>query len=435
LLTPENRLKFPGENIYASPRNKFSTRQFRKARYLAYALNYNFKRGRRDFWNQLSKNLVAFPNENVIFRPYTESLNSWVTLSLVESWFFPKATISQEQRKEMIAIANSYVDFTTSYAKKEFGLEFHSNVIDALLDYARKHMIYVAELYTSAIAMAKKSRIKHLLTPTAGSTTTRAIALAAKNTGAKVTGFPHGYFICHHRGSRKALHEFATVDEFVAYTPGSVELFERNIKLNPPPRNNPTTFPYEENTELLTQWEHFSSHPIPDKIKTVMVLELSLIPEWAGYYAAEAMVNYHFYYQICSTLGKAGYKVLFKRRPKDISWEKINIFENLPNVEIVYGSFGNHAVLDSADAFIIQYGMSSTLFQAMCTNKTVIYADAGWEDWFPDVYELMAKRCDILHCHYDERNRACFDENELLGILGKKPDTPNTEFMEKYLFP
>ena len=71
----------------------------------------------------------------------------------------------------------------------------------------------------------------------------------------------------------------------------------------------------------------------------------------------------------------------------------------------------------------------------MCTNKTVIYANAGWDPWFPEVYKSMEKRCRILNCSYDERNRAVFDGQELLDILSKKPEQPNTEFMERYLFP
>ena len=84
---------------------------------------------------------------------------------------------------------------------------------------------------------------------------------------------------------------------------------------------------------------------------------------------------------------------------------------------------------------IVQYAMSSTMYWSMCTNKTVIYMDAGWEPWFPEVYELMARRCRVLHAWYDERNRTCFDEAELLGLLEMPPEQPHAGFMEKYLFP
>ena len=57
------------------------------------------------------------------------------------------------------------------------------------------------------------------------------------------------------------------------------------------------------------------------------------------------------------------------------------------------------------------------------------------EPWYPDVYELLTRRCRILRCWYDERNRQCFDEDELLELLKIPPDVPNTEYLEKYLFP
>ena len=166
-----------------------------------------------------------------------------------------------------------------------------------------------------------------------------------------------------------------------------------------------------------------------------MVLELSLLPEWAGYHAAEAMVNYHFYYSLCKCLAENGYEVIFKRRPKDYAWNGINLFRKIPNTTIEYEPFEKPGIVDQADAVIIQYAMSSTLFWAMCTNKTVIYVDAGWEPWFEDVYTAMAKRCGVLKCWYDENNRQCFDERELISLLELPPSEPDTEFMEKYLFP
>ena len=89
---------------------------------------------------------------------------------------------------------------------------------------------------------------------------------------------------------------------------------------------------------------------------------------------------------------KNGYKVIFKRRPKSLSWEGINIFNGLKNVEILYNHFEEPGTAELADAFIIQYGGSSTFYWTICTNKTLIYVDAGWESWFPDVYELIEKK-------------------------------------------
>ena len=127
--------------------------------------------------------------------------------------------------------------------------------------------------------------------------------------------------------------------------------------------------------------------------------------------------------------------MIFKRRTKDLSWDGIDIFKNIANVTIEFEHLTKPGIIDKADAVICHLSRSSTFNWLMSTNKTVIYVDAGWEPWFQDVYNLMAKRCRILHCWYDERNRQCFEKDELLEILKKRPEPPNTEFLEKYLFP
>ena len=146
------------------------------------------------------------------------------------------------------------------------------------------------------------------------------------------TGHPHGYYICHYKSPKQTLQELATVDEFMAYTPGSVPLFHRNMAINPTPRNNPVTISHDNYDELYRLWTTWRDKPLPERIRTVMVLELSLLPEWSGYYITDPMVTYHFYYKLCKFLSSKGYKVILKRRPKSRAWEGLNIFESIPNV-------------------------------------------------------------------------------------------------------
>ena len=86
----------------------------------------------------------------------------------------------------------------------------------------------------------------------------------------------------------------STVDRFMAYSPGSIELFNRNIDSNPLPRQHTVEFIHENTYFFKNVFDNYAKLPKAGKIKIVMVLELSLIPEWAGYYAAESLVNYHF---------------------------------------------------------------------------------------------------------------------------------------------
>jgi len=40
-----------------------------------------------------------------------------------------------------------------------------------------------------------------------------------------------------------------------------------------------------------------------------------------------------------------------------------------------------------------------------------------------------------VHGGFDERNRFVFNEKELLDALARKVEPPDTEFIEKYMFP
>ena len=274
-----------------------------------------------------------------------------------------------------------------------------------------------------------------LLTPTAGNPFTRAASLAARRHGVRVTGFPHGYYVCHSDSPRLAYHELSTVDAFMAYTPGSVPLFRRNLASHPPARGNAVSIEHDDTTFFRDRFRACADKPLPERIRRVMVLELALIQEWAGYHCAETMVNYHFYYGICRQLAEAGYDVVFKKRPKSVGWEGCDILKDIPRLRVETRPFEAPGVLDAVDAVVLQYGMSSTLHWSMCSGKTVIFADAGWEPWYPDVYEKMARRCRVLPCAYDANNRATFRREDLLRTVAEPPRRPDTAYLKDYLFP
>lgn len=408
-------------------------------RYAWIELKYNLSRGNYSCYQHQHRHnpVYSFCSPNVIDRDYTRRLQNWVRITFRNEWLCGENSIklSTKRIQKFRDIARAFLSFTTDYTNRNFGIDLPQNIKDALFAYTTDYLEHIGGFYEVIRKKVTKICPRHLLTPTAGQPFVRALSLAVRNEGGRVTGFPHGYYICHYSSPRQALHEMATVDEFMAYSPGSVPLIHRNLSQNPPPRNNPVKILHENNPVLLEQWNSWKNKPLPKKIETVMVLELSLRTELAGYYVTDSMVNYHFYYRLCRFLSDKGYKIIFKKRPKSQKWDGINLFRDIRNMEVVNDRFEEPGVVDKADAIFVQYAMSSTLYWSMCTNKTVIYLDAGWEPWFSDVYELMAKRCKILHCWYDERNRQCFDEEELLNILETPPEPPNTEFLEKYLFP
>jgi len=410
--------------------------------HLRNALNsfkFNFANGRYCCHRQIVPGSATIASAGVLTHEYTRNLDNWVKIIspgyLIEDDFPERSKASPETLKIFKGVTDEFIKFASYYTSGNFGIELPENIRAGLSSFMYGYLQKVAQVYSSLKKGVSSKSIKSFLSSTAGNPYTRALGLAVMRNGGEVTGFPHGYFICHYSGSRPGFHEFTTVSRFNAYTEKSIPLFKRNIEANPLPRGHSISF-VSDNTQFFKQLhESWLGRPRSDKVKTVMVLELSMIPEWAGYYSAEAMVNYHFYYSLCSALSRNGYRVLFKRRPKDLSWEGYNIFRNIPNVEIIYEHFEQPGVIEQCDAVIAQYGCSSTLNWSMCTNRKVIYVDAGWETWFPDVYALMSKRCGILHCTYDERNRAVFDEKELISLLEPENEAPSSEYVTSYLYP
>ena len=165
-----------------------------------------------------------------------------------------------------------------------------------------------------------------MFSPTGGNPLARTVNSAVRRVGGRATGHPHGYFICHHAGPRHVLQELAVVDEFMAYTPGSVELFQRSMQRHRVPRRGQVAVSHDHYEEHIQRWNRWKDRPLPNAIRTVMVLELSLVSEWAGYCCADAMVNYHFYYALCRSLSSNGYNVIFKKRGKSLGWDGFNIF-------------------------------------------------------------------------------------------------------------
>lgn len=398
----------------------------------------NFRKSNFSLFDHFIPGKATYAFSGVANSEYALNIDDWIRITSSGQMLDPNPSgqdIPDKSKAFIMDVTDEFMRFTESYTSENFGVRIPTNIAKGLREYCAGYLAKVATAYYVLTRKVSRCKISKILCSTAGNPYTRAMGLAVMKTGGQAFGFPHGYFICHYSGSRVGFHELSTVNNFVTYFPSSIPLFQRNIEMNPLPRNHKVSLVTEKSPVLKKIHEKWKDKPLSKKIKTVMILELSMIPEWAAYYAAEAMVNYHFYYNLCSTLSRNGFNVIFKRRPKDLSWEGYNLFENIPNVKIIYEHFEKPGVIDQCDAVITQYGCSSTLNWSMCTNKTVIYADAGWEAWFPDVYALMAKRCKILHYSYDERNRAVFDEGELLRILGETPLQPDYGFVEKYLYP
>lgn len=427
---------FPKEDIW---RDAKEMRGVRRAKNLVLSLKLNagFKKRNPFRYIASGRSTLALYADNVVHRTYTRHLSDWIRITTPEEWCDDHSPVCISSFDEELYrnVAERLCDFASEYLRDCLGVDMLARrLVLGLNQYVFQTFVSADEAYRTLCGKMQRLRPAVFLLPTGGKPLARALALASRAVGCHSIGFAHGYEICHLASPRMVYQELATPDSFMTYFPGSCELFERIQDMVPPPRGHRTIIEHEDNPILHDTWLRWQIKPRRQRVRKVMILEVSLSHEWAGYHLADSMVTYEFYYRLCKTLTENGYEVVFKRRPKAPSWCGVDIL-SMPGVSVRYEPFEAEETLEDIDSIILQYGWSSTLKYAVCTNKQVIYVDAGWEPWFPDVYNAMAKRCAVLRCRYDERNRCLFDQEELLSILASGPGPLDTGFMDHYLFP
>jgi hypothetical protein len=260
----------------------------------------------------------------------------------------------------------------------------------------------------------------------------RMLATAARSVGATVTGFAHGEPVVYDF-DKYAWNELSTVDHFVTWQGESANLMTRLLCRFPPLNGNRVTIESAETDSFRRIWRYERRKVIPKTIKTVMFVANGFSPRGiVGGIGLPELIQLDWELRVVGILRQAGYRVIYKSHPERELMDRI-VGEFFDVVAVVRDRFED--VLDKADAFVFCYTRSTTLGAALCTNKPIIYIDGGWEKWLPEMREPFARRCRIVQATFDDRNRLIFDEEKLLDALAQKPVEPNTEFIEKYMFP
>jgi hypothetical protein len=84
---------------------------------------------------------------------------------------------------------------------------------------------------------------------------------------------------------------------------------------------------------------------------------------------------------------------------------------------VSYKPFESH--LEWTDVFVFDRAESTTFWEAVCTDRPIVYLDAGLTEFIPQVRPLIENRCRCVMATFDERNRPVVDPEELSdAILG-----------------
>lgn len=85
-------------------------------------------------------------------------------------------------------------------------------------------------------------------------------------------------------------------------------------------------------------------------------------------------------------------------------------------------------VIDEADILLFDWPLSTSFWEALCSNRRVVLFDMSGAQFHPDALPVITRRCRIVPTTTDERNRPVFDPSLLeSAIFDDRHDTDPAE--------
>lgn len=363
---------------------------------------------------------------------YLRRKHGWYFITSARQWIPPlrdlPATFTDRLREYAVKIVEELSTVVRTHA-----IALNATHLGYLRRFTEDQLFDGARALLSLREYLKAHPFKQVIVPILGAPFQRAIALTVRALGGRVTSFAHGGSIGLFDVPTLSLSEFALADEFVTYTKGSAELFERIQKNHPPLRGNRVRIVAAETPYYFDLWKRWKGLALPSTIKKVMVIGIPHAP-WRKSHgtAMLSLMHLDFELRLIKVLKDAGYKVIYKAHPDRLS-EISGIFDDIATV--VTKDFKYTA--PQADAYIFGALRTTAFPIALTTNKPIILLQM--KDEYPrpfdDAMALLKKRCAVVSGWFDERNRIMFDPQEFLTVLSRSPIPPDTKFVQKYLFP
>lgn len=307
------------------------------------------------------------------------------------------------------------------------------NVINHLHSITLSSYLTFGALLEQAKKNISKWDRKVILSGGIGNPVHRAILLANSRTGGHSIGVSHGNYVGLNSIPLYHRLELSCVNEFLVPTEGAKCSLLSIIKQNKALKDIKTQITAVHDDIYKKHWKSNKSKPVPSKIKKVMYLGFPFVDyRDLEYPESFTPIQVDFEYRVLSLL-KGRYYVIYKAHPDRLKesdngrvWADLVDRIETRRFEEVY---------DEADVYIFGSTGTTTFCFTFPTKKRIIFFDTGHKIYEEEARKLMLKRAIAIKAWFDERNRLMFDEQQLLEALAKKPDEPNTEFIEKYMFP
>tara|TARA_Y100000294_G_C8554307_1_gene336578 strand:+ start:459 stop:2042 length:1584 start_codon:yes stop_codon:yes gene_type:complete len=243
---------------------------------------------------------------------------------------------------------------------------------------------------------------------------TRIVSEVVREQGGKVTGFPHGGGLSGCIMNHLTFTEFATCDFFFCNHEKEAQEYRKY------PMINDVSFTVQNGIEGSLLNIDISGNEVLDleKISKVMYVDNSIPGDEYQYSLRSDLVQLDLQLTIIDILLLLKKEVIFKIKPK--ARFKGRNFNHLGyyGKKIQYTITPFTQVLHKADLFVFEVVGSSALYEAMVlTKKPIILFYSGYPKLTTSFKKVLLKRCYVINCYEDHRNRLRFDVNELRKIL------------------
>jgi len=265
-----------------------------------------------------------------------------------------------------------------------------------------------------------------LWTGTGGNYIARLCRAAVRREGGRITGFDHGGNSHIHADLAPLhVHELSLCDHFVTDTPEKAALLTQGVDTDlsldgRPPRIMAAArggVPVLRSTGMRS-------------IRTVMYVTTAFVGETQ--YPLQPLLPDPVYAdwqgRLVNALHATGVRVLVKQHPEGLRKGEPLVMS--ANGTYIGGRFDE--VAHQADAFIFDYPATSTLGEAITSEKPVIFVDLQLADWNPQVRADFERRCAIVPCPPDSWNRPMVDTDALAAALAAPLDDGGA-YARKYL--
>ena len=246
----------------------------------------------------------------------------------------------------------------------------------------------------------------------AGRMPARIIAVAVRRRGGHVTGFDHGGGLFRGRLHAGAiLRDLAVVDRIVVATEGNAALGQRALSVPPPAVTrdvlpgcgDPTFRRIRIGKPVRTRIQRVLY--LPSTLRGFRTLVPPLLPD---------VIALDWQMRLAQMLSQLSIELAVRPHPESL----------LPGLRhpaaqaftpLVDEPF--HRTVSKVDSFVFEYPNSTAFWEALCTDRPVVWIDLGTGNLSPETRAVVARRCRIVETHFDDRNRPQVDEAALADAV------------------